>query len=150
MQQIIKSHDLKVHPIFQHTRPITIKVIFSSLKYMQHAKRQPGSFMHLEIRVPCTFLTTTTQKLLKKFLAFLNLHQYEKNQPSSSIHLFIHLVISVPQPFLTAPTPIFFFSTLNFWQQHVKNIQTILSICSRYIFDFKSFNLIDQYQIGPI
>ena len=112
MQQTIESHDLKGHPIFHHAHPITIKVTFSSLKYVQHAKNQPGSFMHLEIRVPCTFFTTTTQKLLKQFLTFLNLHQYAKNQLSSSIHSSIHLVISVPQPFLTTPIPIFFYQLL--------------------------------------
>ena len=64
IQQIIESHDLKGHPMFHHVCAITIKVTFSSLKYVQHAKNCPGSFMHLEIRVPCTFYTTTTQKLL--------------------------------------------------------------------------------------
>ena len=109
IQQITESHDLKGHPVIHHARPIITKVTFSSLKYVQHAKNQPGSFMLLEIRVSYTFFTTTTQKLLNQFLTFLNLHQYAKNQLSSSIHSSIHLVISVPQPFLTTPIPIFFY-----------------------------------------
>ena len=44
IQQIIESCDLIGHPIFHHACPITIKVTFSSLKYVQHAKNQPGSF----------------------------------------------------------------------------------------------------------
>ena len=106
IQQIIESHDLKGHLIFNHVCSISIKVTFSSLKYVQYEKNQPSTFMHLGIRVLCTFFTTTTQKLLKQFLNFLNLHQFAKNQLSSSIHLSMHLVVSVPQPFLTTPTPV--------------------------------------------
>ena len=34
IQEIIESHDLKGHPIFHYAHPITIKVTFSSLKYV--------------------------------------------------------------------------------------------------------------------
>ena len=57
---------LNVTPIFDHAHPITIKVTFSFPEHILACKKS-ARFIHYhsEIRVPCLFLTTTNQKLLK-------------------------------------------------------------------------------------
>ena len=63
----------------------------------EHAKNKLHSFIHSfihsEIRVPCPFLTTTTQKLLKLFSTLQNLHQHAKY--ISSVHPFILVIQQV-------------------------------------------------------
>ena len=43
-----------------------VELMTVSISY--HAKNQIDSFIHSEIGVPCPFLTTTTQKLLKNVI----------------------------------------------------------------------------------
>ena len=114
-----------------------------------HAKNQRDSSIYSEIRVSCPFLTTNTQKLLKQFLTFLNLHQHTKNQLSSAIHSSIYLVTWVVKTISDRTHPNIFLSTPNFCYQYVKK-QTISSPCSRDIIDLKSCNLIGQHHFGPI
>ena len=86
-----------------------------------HAKNQLDSSIHSETRVGCPCLTRATQKLVKKFLTFLNLHQHVKTQLSLCIHLSIHLVTRVAAAISDHKHPNIFLSTLNFGYQHVKS-----------------------------
>ena len=88
----------------------------------------------IEIRVPCPFLTTATQKLLKYII--LNFPEFGSTWKSSSVPPFIHpftLWPGWPQPFLATPTPIFFYQLFHFWYQHLKKY-TISLLCSREIY----------------
>ena len=91
----------KTSPVFDHAHPITIKPTFSFLKFVSTLKKSAhfiNSFLRQILyfrfprpKRPFTFLNTT-QKLLKKLLAFLNLYQHSKNQ-------FIKLILEI-QPIL--------------------------------------------------
>ena len=112
----------------------------------QHAKIQLISSIHYwDFRVPrpkrsCTFLITTTQKLLKLLLAFLDFYQHTKDQ-------FILLIPSWgkdnfrvlgPHPFLTMSTPTFLdqlLISMNLYQ-YTKN-EAFSSFCSRDTVDLK-------------
>ena len=99
----------------------------------------------IEIRAPCPFLTTATQKLLTLIVHFIEFPSACKKSANSSTHSSIHLVTRVATTISDHTHPNNFLSTLNFWYEHVKK-QTISSLCSRDIFDLKSFSLIGQHR----
>ena len=86
-----------------------------------HAKNQLDSSIRSETRVGYPCLTRTTQKLVKKFLTFLNLHQHVKTQLILCIHSSIHLVTRVAAALSDHKHPNIFLSTLNFNYHHVKS-----------------------------
>ena len=117
---------------------------------MQHAKNQPGSFMHLEIRVPHIHIFYHSDPgVLKVVLTFLQFTSV-CNKSAQFIHSFIHSPCDQCATTISDHTQAnIFLSTLNFWYQHVKKCR-LSSLCSRYIFDLKSFSLIGQYQFDPV
>ena len=102
---------------------------------MQHAKNQPGSFMHLEIRVPHIHIFYHSDPgVLKVVLTFLQFTSV-CNKSAQFIHSFIHWPCDLCATTICDHTqPNIFLSTLNFWYQHVKKCR-LSSFCSRYIFD---------------
>ena len=100
-------------PIFNHAHPVTVKVTFSFLEYILACKNSARFSHSLKFRVPCPFLTTATQKLLKYII--LNFLEFASAWKISSIHPFTHpftLWPGWPQPFLA--TPLQYFS-INSW-----------------------------------
>ena len=99
----------------------------------------------LESRIekPHILLTTTTQKLLKQLLAFLNFHQHTKNRciqliPSWDTANFRALRPKWPLPFFITPTPIPFdqpLISINLYQP-AKN-QSVSAFFSRNTVDLK-------------
>ena len=102
--------------MFDYVHPITIKVTFSFLEYILVCIKSARFIHTFRKRVPCPFLATTTHRLLKYFLTFLNLHQHVKNQLS----LTIHHVTRVAATIFDHTHPNIFPSTLNFSCQHAK------------------------------
>ena len=74
----------KAPPIFDQAHPRTIKITLSFPKFVSTWEKSAdsiNSFLWYSSRVPrpkrpCPFLTITTQKLLKRILAFLKLYQH--------------------------------------------------------------------------
>ena len=106
--------------------------------------------MHLEIRVPYIHIFYHSHpEVLKVVLTFLQFTSV-CNKSAQFIHSFIHSPCDQCATTISDHTqPNIFLSTLNFWYQHVK-MWRLSSLCSRYIFDLKSFSLIGQYQFDPI
>ena len=81
----------------------------------------------------------------------MNSHQNAKNQLSLSVISSIYLVNRVATTISNHIHPNIFLSTLKFWYQQVKTTKLGYFItCSRDIFHFKSYNLIDENCFGPI
>ena len=68
-------------------------------------------------------------------------------QKISSVHSSIHLVTRLAKTICVHTHPNIILSTFNLWYQHAKK-WTISSLCSRDIFDLKSWNLIGQNCFG--
>ena len=112
----------KASPIFDYAHPIIIKAIMKFPKFVSACKKissfhqfilEKADFRVSRLKRPHQFLTTTTHKLLKQLLTFLNFYQHTKNQfiqfiPSWDTAIFGILRPEWPHPFLTTPTPIFF------------------------------------------
>ena len=86
-------------------------------------------------------------KVVLNFLEFTS----ACTKSAQSTHPFIHSPCDQCATTISDHTnPNIFLSTLNFWVSICKKVQTISSLCSRYIFDLKSFNLIGwPVQIWP-
>ena len=104
---------------------------------------------------PCLFLTSPTQKSLKQLLAFLNFHQYAKNQFIPLIHYLDTVSFRVPRPdwlhpFLTTPIPKFFDQHLIY--VNLINMQKI-RLFHWFVLEIwlikKSCNLIGGEHFGP-
>ena len=68
------------HPHLTMSTQQLFEYLLAFLCMYKHAKNQLDSSIYLEIEVPCPLLNTTSQKLLKKFSTFLNLHHSPYDQ----------------------------------------------------------------------
>ena len=138
--------------IFNSAHPIIIKITINFPKFLSARKksahfinsfRDREDFRDPRPKRPCSFLTTTTQKLLKYLMFFLDFYQHTKNQfiqliPSWGTTNFRVLRPEWQHPFFVTPTPIFFDQLLNFMNlyQHAEN-QAFSSFWSRDTVDLK-------------
>ena len=105
IQQIIESHDLKGH---SHIWPT-----FSFLKYALACKKSARFIHSLKLKSHAHFWPHSHPKIIK---VILNFPEFASAWKISSVHLSIHYPFTLwprwPQPFLTTPTPIFFYQLL--------------------------------------
>ena len=96
------------------------------------------------------FFDYSHPKIIKVILNFL---EFASAWKISLVHLSVHYPFTLwprwPQPFLTTPTPIFFYQLLISGINMYK-VDYFIALFERYIFDLKSCILIRQHCFGPI
>ena len=110
---LIKGH---IH-IFDHAHSITIKLTFSFLKYVLACKKLDRFIRSLKLS-PMPIFDYSHPKIIKVILNFswISISMQRTNSVHPFIYPFIHPFITLQpglsQPFLTMPTPIFFYQLL--------------------------------------